>query len=359
MLTLRKTSLFEEHKKLGGKLVEFAGFEMPIQYEGIIKEHTAVRNQAGIFDVSHMGEFLISGKDAVKYLNYLVPNNINKIDQAGNGLYTQICHENGGTVDDLIIYNTGENFLAVVNASNIEKDWKYFNKHKNNFNVKLQNISDSISLLALQGPNSSKILSSILKINLDSHQYFHIKKYGDLLIARTGYTGEDGFEIFIKNQNEAITLWQDLIKNGALPCGLGARDTLRLEAAYPLYGHELTDEITPLEAGLGWSVKLDKESDFVGKKALQKQKSEGLKQKIVCLKINDKVIAREGYKVLSKDKNEIGTIRSGSQGIVVGYPIATALIPIEHCEVGNELLVQIRNKLVPATIIKRPFYKRS
>lgn len=362
MITLRKTSLFEEHKKCGGKLVEFAGFEMPVQYEGIIAEHNIVRKKSGVFDVSHMGEFLVSGKDALNYLNYLVPNNVTKIEEPGTGLYTQICNEKGGTVDDLIIYKLETDFLVVVNASNIEKDWSWFNSHKSSFDIKLQNLSDKFSLLALQGPDSQSILGKALNISMEdlsTHKYFQIKKYNKTWIARTGYTGEDGFEIFIDNPDETVNVWNKLLGLGAKPCGLGARDTLRLESAYPLYGHELTDDITPLEAGLGWSIKLEKDCDFIGKQALLKQKTEGLKQKMVCLKINDKLIARQGYKVVSMDKREIGFVASGSQGITVGYPIATAFIPPTFSEIGTELFVNIREKLISATVVKRPFYKRA
>lgn len=360
MLTLKKTSLFEEHKKLGAKLAPFAGFEMPIQYSSIIKEHNAVRTKVGLFDVSHMGEFLISGYDALGFLNYLVPNDLNKIKESRKGLYTQICNENGGTVDDLIIYNLDSEFLAVVNASNIEKDWKHFNKYKMNFNVGLKNISDETSLLALQGPESVKALTRALKINLDQlneQKYFEIKKYQNFWVSRTGYTGEDGFEIFTNNPEEAKNLWQRLLNESVEPCGLGARDTLRLEAAYALYGHELDEETSPLEAGLSWSIKLDK-GNFIGKEALLKQKQEGFKKKMVCLKINDKLIARQGHKVFTKDKKEIGLVTSGSQGITVGYPIATAYVPPQNSEIGTELLVQIRERFVLANIVKRPFYKR-
>ena len=362
MLTLRKTALFEEHKKNGAKLVDFAGFEMPVQYEGIIAEHNAVRNNVGVFDVSHMGEFIVSGKDAFNYLNYLVPNEIKKIEQPGKGLYTQICNESGGTIDDLIIYRLDDNFLIVVNASNIEKDWKWFNKYKSGFNVTLEDISETTSLIALQGPKSPEILSKVLNINLqdlNSHKYFEIKKYKSFRIARTGYTGEDGFEIFVNEPSEIVSLWQSLINPGVTPCGLGARDTLRLEVAYPLYGHELDDETSPLEAGLGWSIKLDKDSDFIGKQILIKQKSEGLKKKLTCLKITDKAIARQGHKVFSSDNKEIGIICSGSQGITVGYPIATAYIPPAFSNIGTNLLINIRDKMVSATVVNRPFYKRS
>lgn len=358
MLTLKKTSLFEEHKKLGAKIVDFAGFEMPIQYQSIIAEHNAVRKSAGIFDVSHMGEFLVSGKDAINYLNYLVPNDINKIKEEGKGLYTQICHPNGGTIDDLIVYNRGLDFLVVVNASNIEKDWKWFNENKSGFDIVLKNISDQISLLAIQGPKAEAILSSISGIDLKEHKYFEIKKYNSMWVARTGYTGEDGFEIFIEDRDETIELWQNLINSDVVPCGLGARDTLRLEVAYPLYGHELDDETSPLEAGLGWSTKLDKSEDFIGKTALIKQKQDGLKKKMICLKINDKLIARQGYKVCSKENTEIGIVVSGSQGITVGYPVATAYVPASYSEIGNELFVNIRDKMISATVVKRPFYKR-
>lgn len=361
MLTLKKTSLFEEHKKLGAKLVEFAGFEMPIQYSGIIREHNAVRTNAGVFDVSHMGEFLISGIDALNFLNYLVPNNIKKIQEEEKGLYTQICNEDGGTIDDLIIYNLGSGFLAVVNAANIEKDWKHFNKYKINFNVELKNISDEISLIAIQGPKAEKFLAEAIHElplhDIKNQQYFEIKKYQNFWIGRTGYTGEDGFEIFIFNSDQAIILWQKLLNEGVEPCGLGARDTLRLEAAYPLYGHELDEETSPLEAGLGWSVKPDKEN-FIGKEALLKQKHEGLKKKMVCLKINDKLIARQGHKVFTKDNKEIGLVTSGSQGITVGYPIATAYVLPQYSVIGTKLLVQIRDKFVLANVVKRPFYDR-
>lgn len=362
MLTLKKTLLFEEHKKLHAKIVDFAGFEMPIQYQGIIAEHNAVRNNVGVFDVSHMGEFLISGKDALNYLNYLVPNDIKKIEQSGKAIYTQLCNENGGTIDDLIIYRMDMDFLAVVNASNIEKDWAHFNKHKGGFNIELTNLSDNISLLAVQGPNAFNVLGDVLKISSDAlslQKHFEIRKYQGNWISRTGYTGEDGFEVFIDNPNRATAIWQELIKAGVTPCGLGARDTLRLEASYPLYGHELDDETSPLEAGLGWSVKLNKEINFIGKQALLLQKQKGFNKKLACLKINDKAIAREGYKVYSTNGVEIGFVCSGSFGITVGYPIATAYVPPQSSEIGNELFINIRDKMVPATVVQRPFYKRT
>lgn len=361
MLTLKKTPLNDVHKKANAKLVEFAGFEMPVMYKSIISEHNAVRTSCGVFDVSHMGEFLISGKDSLKYLNYLVPNDIKKIEEPGKGIYTQLCNENGGTVDDLIIYRLDNEFLLVVNASNIEKDWEWFNKHKNNFDVELTNLSDQISLLAVQGPKAADFLADALKISSDSlklQKYFHIKKYQANWISKTGYTGEDGFEVFIDNPNRAVLIWQELIRLGVPPCGLGARDTLRLEAAYPLYGHELDDKTSPIEADIGWSVKLEKE-DFMGKQALLKQKEEGIKKKLVCLKINDKAIARQGHKVLSKDGTEIGEVCSGSQGITVGYPIATAYVPPANSEIGKELFINIRDKMVSAIIVQRPFYKRT
>ncbi len=361
MLTLKKTCLLDEHKSASAKIVPFAGFEMPVQYKGIIAEHTIVRTNVGVFDVSHMGEFIVSGKDAVSYLNFLVPNDISKINEPGKGLYTQICNKNGGTVDDLIIYNLGDKFLVVVNASNIDKDWDWFNENKIGFSISLENKSDYYSLLAVQGPKAEETLSKVLSIDLNTlklHKYFEIKKYNNLLIARTGYTGEDGFEIFTESEKDTIKLWQDLLNAGVAPCGLGARDTLRLEVAYPLYGHELDDETSPLEAGLGWTVKLDKVSDFIGKNILVKQKQEGLKKKLICLRINDKLIARQGYKVFNKENKEIGIVVSGSQGITVGFPIATAYISPEYSEVGKELLVNIRDKMISATIVQRPFYKR-
>jgi glycine cleavage system T protein len=264
VLTLKKTPLNEQHKNLGAKLVDFAGYEMPVQYSGIIAEHNAVRKNIGIFDVSHMGEFLVTGKDSFEYLNNLIPNDINKLKKTNKGLYTQICNENGGTVDDLIIYKRPVGFLVVVNASNIEKDWKHFNKYKEGFEVELEDISEETSLIAIQGPNAEKVLSKILIADLSKLNYFENISHRSEIIARTGYTGEDGFEVFIhENPMKASEIWRALIREGATPCGLGARDTLRLEAAYPLYGHELDDETSPLEAGLGWSVKLDKPNESV------------------------------------------------------------------------------------------------
>jgi len=357
LITLKKTPLNDVHKRLGAKLVEFSGFEMPIQYKGIIHEHNSVRNHAGIFDVSHMGEFIVSGIDAEAYLNYLVPNNIEKLATGQKGLYTQICNERGGVVDDLIIYKRDNDYLVVVNASNIKKDWDWFNKHRNNYKVELKDTSDETALIALQGPKAEKILTKILNIDLSNLNYFEIKRFNNLWIARTGYTGEDGFEIFANNFDLIVDLWNKLITASVVPCGLGARDTLRLEATYPLYGHELNDDTSPLEAGLGWSVKLDKSSDFIGKETLINQKENGISKKHVCLKIDSKLIARQGYKIYSKE-TEIGHISSGSQGITVGFPIATAYVPPEYAEIEKELSVEIRDKLVPAQVVKRPFYKR-
>ena len=334
---------------------------MPVQYKSIISEHNGVRTNAGIFDVSHMGEFLVSGKDALNYLDYLVPNNMKKIKDTGKGLYTQICNKDGGTIDDLIIYRTSEAFLVVVNASNIEKDWKWFNEQKKGFEVQIENHSDKYSLLAVQGPKSITVVSKVLNINLEilqKQEYFSLKKFNDILIARTGYTGEDGFEIFITNPDMTIKLWQNFIKENVMPCGLGARDTLRLEATYPLYGHELDEKTSPLEADLGWCVKLNKENDFIGKESLLKQKQEGPKKKLVCLKINDKAIPRQGHKLYSKDQNEIGMVCSGSYGITVGFPIATGYVKPEYSNVGTELVINIRDKYVSSTVVKKPFYKK-
>lgn len=359
MLTLKKTPLNEEHKKLNARLVDFAGFEMPVQYSGIIAEHNAVRENAGIFDVSHMGEFLVKGKDCIEYLNKLVPNDITKLKKSNKGLYTQICREDGGTVDDLIIYKRPVGFLVVVNASNIEKDWAWFNKHTEGFEVELENISEETALIAVQGPNAEKYLSKAVVADLSGLGSFEIMDHRSFWIARTGYTGEDGFEIFIRNNPmKTAEVWEKLLAQSAAPCGLGARDTLRLEVVYPLYGHELDDETSPIEAGLGWTVKFDS-GDFIGKEALQKQKEDGVKKKFTCLKINSKMIARDGYKVCTKDGKEIGKVCSGSQGITVGFPIATAYIEPSEFEIGKELAVDIRGKLIPCEIVKRPFYKKS
>lgn len=362
--TLKETPLADAHRKAGARMVDFAGWNMPVQYKSIIGEHMAVRTKVGLFDVSHMGEFIITGSDAGAFIQYMVANDINKLTSPNMALYTQMVLPEGGTVDDLIVYRRNEDWLLVVNASNIPKDWEWLTKHISLFhNVSMKDVSEQTALLALQGPNAVPLLSEIAGEWVTKVPSFG---YGEAMVSgfkisfgRTGYTGEDGFEIFVASEN-AASLWQLLMdrgqKHGIEPCGLGARDTLRLEAGLPLYGHELDEHTSPLEAGLGWSVKLGK-ADFIGRAALQKQKESGLKKQCCCLKSDSKALPRQGYPVLVEDKS-IGVVTSGSQGIFVGYPIAFAFISPEYSEPGATLSIEIRNNKVPASVVQRPWYKR-
>jgi len=363
-MQLRETPLAALHQKIGARMVDFAGWYMPVQYKSIVAEHMAVRTKVGIFDVSHMGEFIITGKDAHDFVQYVIANDVSKLSQPDMALYTQFVRPDGGTVDDLIVYKRANDFLLVVNASNISKDWDWLKQQSSQFDdIVLKDASDDFGLLALQGPKAAVILDAVTGGKAGGLASF---TYGEATVdgvkigfGRTGYTGEDGFEIFIPS-HQAEKIWNLLMEKGQgygiEPCGLGARDTLRLEAGLPLYGHELTDEISPLESGLGWSVKLEK-GDFLGKEALIKQKEKGLLRQIVCLKSEGKLLPRQGYKVFDGNK-EIGEITSGSQGIFVGYPIAFAVVPSAYSVIGQQVSIAIRDNKVMASVVKRPFYKR-
>lgn len=362
--TLRETPLAQAHKKLGARMVDFAGWNMPVQYKSIIQEHMAVRTKVGIFDVSHMGEFIVSGADAGAFVQYVVANDCQKLDKPNMALYTQFVQPDGGTVDDLIVYRRQQDWLLVVNASNIDKDWQWINSHLGKFpQVKLENISDQTGLLALQGPHAVSLWSDLAGAQVKDMPSF---TYGEATVngikvsfGRTGYTGEDGFEIFVPAA-QAEALWTTILERGQTygiePCGLGARDTLRLEAALPLYGHELDDQTSPIEAGLGWSVKVDK-GDFLGREVLTQQKNGGLTKQCVCLRAEGKALPRQGYDVLA-DGKPIGKVSSGSQGIFVGYPIAFAFVPPQYAKKGTQLTISIRDTSVPAQVVARPFFKR-
>lgn len=362
--SIKETPLAQAHKALGARMVDFAGWNMPVQYKSIVAEHMAVRRNAGLFDVSHMGEFIVTGSEAFDFVQYVIANDLQRLSKPNMALYTQFVMPDGGTVDDLIVYRRENDFLLVVNASNIDKDWQWLEKHARNFDVSMQNISDTTALLALQGPNAAAILSKFAKDvveSLPSFCYGVGKAAGvDISFGRTGYTGEDGFEIFCAADKSPI-LWNALLEAGKEfgiePCGLGARDTLRLEAGLPLYGHELDEETSPLESGLGWSVKLDKK-DFLGKQALVNQKENGLSKQCVCLVSEGKQLPRQGYEVFAGDK-KIGQVSSGSQGIFVGTPIAFAFVPPQFAAIGTALTIDIRGNKIPASVVRRPFYKRA
>ena len=356
----KKTCLFDKHVKLGALMSPFGGFDMPIQYKGIVEEHNAVRNEVGVFDVSHMGEVEITGPQAEKFVNYIFTNDITDAP-LGKIYYGMMLYPDGGTVDDLLVYKVAENDLfLVINATNIDKDVAWINEQAANFDVKVDHQSDYYGQLAVQGPESEKTLLDVLKIDATDLVFYTFKKMeydGEtIIVSRTGYTGEDGFEIYASHA--AINkMWDLLIEAGVQPCGLGCRDTLRFEVGLPLYGDELTAEISPIMATLSIFVKLEKD-DFIGKEACAKQKTEGSAKKLVGLELKDKAIARHGYEVLQGDK-VVGYVTTGYRGISVEKSLAFALVDREAGTLGNELMVKIRKKVFPAEVVKKRFYKKS
>jgi len=364
-MVAKKTPLYDEHVKLGGKIVDYAGWFLPVQYEGLITEHEAVRNDAGLFDVSHMGQIMVKGKDALDFLQYLLTNDISKMTD-NQTMYALLCYPDGGVVDDLLVYKYGpEEYLLVVNAANTEKDFKWMIDNKKDFNIILENISDQIGLVALQGPKAEKILQKLTDYDLSSIKPFHFKRDIEVAgvsckVSRTGYTGEDGFEIY-SSPEDIVTVWNKLLEvgkeDGLKPAGLGARDTLRFEATMPLYGQEISEDVTPLEGGLKFAVKLDKEADFIGKEALKKQWEEGLKRKIVGFELLGRGIPREGYEVY-KDGKKIGYVTTGYLSPTLKKNIGNALIDSSEADLGNEIDIMIRNKPVKAKIISRRFLKK-
>jgi aminomethyltransferase len=362
---LKRTPLFDEHRELGARLVEFGGWEMPVQYSGILEEHRAVRERAGLFDVSHMGEFRVEGPGALDLLQTWVPNDVSKL-ASGQALYTQTLRPDGGTMDDLLVYRLGDDrYMVVVNASTMEKDWAWLGEHAaRHAGFTLANVSDETGLLALQGPLAQAILQPLTPVTLSDVAYYHSVR-GEVIgipaiISRTGYTGEDGFELYAA-ASDTPRLWRRLLEAGApyglLPAGLGARDTLRLEAGYCLYGHELTEEVTPLEAGLGWTVKLQKGTDFIGRDALVEQKQNGLRRKLVGIEPRERGVPRAGY-VIARGHQRIGEVTSGTHAPTLNRPIAMGFVAPEHAAVGTEVSVEIRGKAVQAAIVQLPFYTR-
>lgn len=357
---VKRTALYENHIKSGGQIVEFSGYELPIQYVGITEEHNAVREDVGIFDVSHMGEVEVKGSEALAFVQFLITNNVKKLVN-NQVLYTMMCYENGTVVDDLLVYRFKEDYLyLVINAANVEKDFAWIRKHAKNFDVEVVNVSDEIAQIAIQGPNAEKTLQKLVNIDLKTIEFFHstseiMIKDIQALVSRTGYTGEDGFEIYVDNE-KAVAVWEMLLDEGVKPIGLGARDTLRFEACLPLYGHEINNTINPLEAGLSMFVKLDND-DFIGKEALVKIKEMGTTRKLVGLEVS-KGIAREGYVVLVDDQ-EIGYITTGYKSPTIGKSIALALIDKKHGSLGTDVIIQVRKKQIPATVVSKRFYKKN
>ncbi len=368
---LKRTALFEEHQKLGGRLIDFGGWELPVQYSGVLDEHPACRTAAGLFDVSHMGEVHVHGSDAEAFLNFLVTNNVAKIAN-GQAQYTAMCNYDGGIVDDLIIYRRSPtDYLVVVNASNTEKDFHWMLEvHQENERkfpeVRIENQSAQWTQIAIQGPKAAEILQKLTSTPLSEIKTYWFTE-GQVLdeipsiLARTGYTGEDGFEVYVP-WDSGPAVWNALLETGRplglKPCGLGARDTLRLEMKYPLYGHELSDATNPLEAGLSWVTKLEKD-DFVGKAAILKAKEAGLKRQLVGLKLTERGIPRQGYSVYTADgARQIGELTSGTQSPSTKEAIGIAYVERELAKIGTPISVDIRGTKVKGEIVPTPFYKR-
>jgi aminomethyltransferase len=357
---LKRTPFHDIHVALGAKMVPFAGFEMPVQYPtGITAEHNTVRQNCGLFDVSHMGEFLVTGPQAVDFVNYVTTNNVAALE-INQVHYSGILNERGTFEDDCLVYRFADHIMMVVNASNKDKDFAHISKQLSKFDAKLEDISDSIALLALQGPEAQKILQPLTDVDLESIGYYHfnvgtVAGRHDIIVSRTGYTGEDGFELYF-NIKHAAVIWNALIATGHVqPVGLGCRDSLRLEMGMALYGNDIDDTVTPLEANLQWLVKM-KKGDFVGKPALEAQKAAGIPQKLVGFTIADRSFPRHGYKVFV-DGAPSGEVRSGTMSPSTGAAIGTAYVPTAHAKPGNTLEVEIRGNKLKGTIVELPFYK--
>jgi aminomethyltransferase len=359
---LKRTPLAEHHRALGGKMVPFAGWEMPVQYPtGIMAEHQAVRSGTGIFDVSHMGEFEVTGPDRNAFVNRVTCNDVSALDP-GAVQYSGILTPEGTFVDDCTVYRFDDRLMLVVNASNRAKAWEHIvdQKQAGGANIRLRDISDDTGLLAVQGPKAEALLQPHSSINLSNIGYYKCAM-GQLagvgcFISRTGYTGEDGFEIYCR-WKDTVALWEAFTKSGAVPIGLGARDSLRLEMGYALYGQEIDDTITPLEAGLGWIVKLDKGAPFIGLPALRAQKERGVTRKTVGFKLLGRGIARHGYPVWL-DGKQVDIVRSGGQSPSLGYSIGTTMLPAAAAKIGTAFEVECRGERIPAEVVKKPFYTK-
>lgn len=359
---MKNTALTHIHEQLGAKMVPFAGYNMPVSYEGVNTEHQTVRQGVGVFDVSHMGEFLITGHKALDLIQKVCSNDISKIAD-GQAQYNCMPNENGGIVDDLIVYKFEDGkYLLVVNASNIDKDWEWISKH-NTMGAYMRNLSDDYSLLAIQGPKAVEAMQSLTSEDLSAIKFYHFKVADfagieHVIISATGYTGSGGFEVYCKN-SEVEQVWNRVMEAGKdfgiKPIGLAARDTLRLEMGFCLYGNDINDSTSPLEAGLGWITKFTK--DFINSENLKKQKEEGVKRKLIGFELNERGIPRQDYTIADKDGNTIGTVTSGTMAPSLNKGIGLGYVTTENSAPGTEIYIEIRNKPVAATVVKTPFYK--
>lgn len=362
---MKTTALTETHKALGAKMVPFAGYNMPVSYEGVNMEHETVRKGVGVFDVSHMGEFLIEGPKALELIQKVTTNDASKLS-VGKAQYSCLPNETGGIVDDLIVYRVkDETYLLVVNASNIDKDWDHISKYNQTIGADMRNISDDYSLLAIQGPKAVEAMQSLTSVDLSSIAFYNfvVADFAGIehvIISATGYTGSGGFEIYCKN-SEVQQVWDKVMEAGAnfgiKPIGLAARDTLRLEMGYCLYGNDIDDTTSPFEAGLGWITKFTK--DFVNSENLAKEKEEGPKRKLIAFQMEERGIPRNGYPILDKDGNQIGKVTSGTMSPSLSKGIGLGYVSTEHSEIGANINIQIRINKVPATVVKLPFYKNT
>lgn len=353
----KRTCLYDKHVALGALISPFGGYDMPIQYTSIIDEHQAVRQHCGVFDVSHMGEVLISGKEAERFVNHIFTNDVRGIPN-GKILYGMMCYEHGGVIDDLLVYKMAANrFFLVINASNIDKDWGWIQQQATGFDIILEHQSDQYGELAIQGPEAEQVMEEVLGISCKELAFYTFKTIDHIIISRTGYTGEDGFEIYA-SAAYINDCWDKLIAAGVKPCGLGCRDTLRFEVGLPLYGDELSEDITPIMAGLGIFVKLDKE-EFIGKEALAKQKTEGPAKKLIGIELNDKAIPRHGYPVLNLDGEPIGEVTTGYHTISTDKSVCMALVDVQYSKLDTDLQIQIRKKVFPGKVVKKQFYNKN
>lgn len=353
---LKRTSLFEQHQKLGAKIVPFAGWEMPVSYKGIIEEHNSVRNNVGIFDIGHMGLIKVAGQAALPFLQKITTNDLSKLE-LNHCQYSLLCNETGGVVDDILLYSLPRYYLIVCNASNFDKVMLWLNSQVKAFKQVELGPDDQSASIAVQGPKAEALVNQVLNVSLGQLKKNQTLWWRDIIISRTGYTGGDGFELIVA-KSEITKIWELFIAAGACPCGLGARDTLRLEAGLPLYGHEYDDETSPLEAGYGWAVKFDK-GDFIGRAALLKEKETGLFKKLVGLDPQGRQIPRAKDAVLdSKGENAIGEVTSGTFSPTLKKPIALAYLSPDQAQLGNQVNLVIRGNNIPAKVVAKTFYKR-
>lgn len=352
----KRTCLYDKHVALGALISPFGGFDMPIQYSSIIDEHQAVRNACGVFDVSHMGEVTVKGNDAERFVNHIFTNDVAGL-AAGKILYGMMLYENGGTVDDLLVYKMGENdFFIVINAANIDKDWQWMQKNAEGFDIEMQNQSDFYGQLAVQGPQSEAVVEEVLDLECKELTFYTVKTIGDVIVSRTGYTGEDGFEIY-GSHDYIRQCWDKLMESGRCkPCGLGCRDTLRFEVGLPLYGDELSADISPVMAGLSIFCKLDKQ-EFIGRDALARQKAEGVARRIVGIELYDKAVPRHGYAVL-KDGVKVGEVTTGYHTISTDKSVCMALVDTPFSKLDTEVEIQIRKKTFAGKVVKKRFYDK-